>query len=327
MTFLLRTDPPAAAATNRPAIRLKAHELMPLSVRTNQAAAWRAVGHLGALAITGTALWHALGTLWVVPLLLLHGVPLAFLFNVVHETAHQTAFRTRAWNYAFGHLAGFVILLPYEYYRAFHWEHHRYTQDPQRDPELAVPLPRTPLGIAWVWSGVPTWVGRVRLLVGHALSGHVTVPWVPVDKRSLIVGEARAYLLGYLVVAVAALAAASFAPLWLWVLPLMAGQLFLRPYLLAEHTGCAHTADMLENTRTTYTNPLVHFFAWNMPFHAEHHAYPSVPFHALPKLNTLLAAHIVNTERGYPASTAAVLRHLSTLARVPAPSVPERNQP
>ncbi len=324
MTSVLHTDLPAASVADRPAFRLKGSDLMPLSSRTNAMAAWRATGHLGAIAVTGTALWYVLGTVWAVPMLLLHGIPVAFLFNIVHETAHQTAFRTRAWNYVLGHVAGFVILLPYEYYRAFHWDHHRYTQDPERDPELAAPLPRTPLGIAWVWSGMPTWLTRTRLLFKHALTGRVTVPWVPADKRSLIVREARFYLLGYLAVVVASVAAATFAPLWLWVLPLMAGQLFLRPYLLAEHTGCANSSDMLENTRTTYTNPLVHFFAWNMPFHAEHHAYPSVPFHALPRLNALLAAHIVHTERGYPASAAAVLRHLSSLSndRVSSPPSP-----
>ena len=324
MTSVLRTERPAASATDRPA-RLKAKDVMPLSVRTDAAAARRAAGHLGAIALTGAALWHTIGTAWMVPLLLLHGALVAFLFNVVHETAHQTAFRTRAWNYVLGHCAAFAILLPYEYYRAFHWDHHRYTQDPERDPELATPLPRTPLGIAWVWTGMPSWIGRIRLLFKHASTGRVTVPWVPADKRPLIVREARVYLLGYVAVVVASVAAASFAAWWLWVLPLMVGQLFLRPYLLAEHTGCSHTADMLENTRTTYTSPLVHFFAWNMPYHAEHHAYPSVPFHALPALNTLLAAHIVHTEQGYPASTAAVLRHLSSLD--PASTVLERKHP
>ena len=122
--------------------------------------------------------------------------------------------------------------------------------------------------------------------------------------------EARVYLLGYALVIAASIATRSLAAVWLWVLPMMVGQLFMRPYLLSEHTGCAHSPNMLENTHTTYTNAFVHFFAWNMPYHVEHHAYPAVPFHALPRLNTLLAAHIVHSERGYPASFAAVLRHV-----------------
>jgi hypothetical protein len=65
--------------------------------------------------------------------------------------------------------------------------------------------------------------------------------------------------------------------------PLLVGQGFLRPYLLAEHTACAFTRDCLENTRTTLTLWLVRLFAWNMPYHGEHHAYPAVPFHALPR--------------------------------------------
>lgn len=292
------------------AIRLKAGDLMPLSARSDAPAARRAAGHLAAIAAAASALWFALGSWWALPLTILLGYVLAFLFTMEHETAHQTAFRTRAWNYVLGHVAGFAILLPYEYYRAFHWEHHRYTQDPERDPELAMPLPGTPAGLLWTWSGGPMLIGRLRLLFAHGVRGKVSVPWVQPDKRPLIAREARAYLAGYAMVIAASMAAGSAVVVWLWLLPLLVGQLFLRPYLLAEHTGCAHSADMLENTRTTYTNAIVRFFAWNMPFHAEHHAYPAVPFHALPGLNRLLARHIVHTAPGYPAATATVVRHL-----------------
>jgi fatty acid desaturase len=292
------------------AIRLKARDLMPLSVRSDRPATARALGHFGAIAVAAMLLWLSLGSWWMLPLTVLLGYPLAFLFTLEHETAHQTAFRSRWLNYLAGHLASFAILLPYEYYRAYHWEHHRYTQDPQRDPELAVPLPRSRLGLLWVCSGMPIWIGRLRLLFVHGVRGKVTVPWVPAEKRPLIVREARAYLAGYTLILAASIAMGSLAAVWLWLLPLMAGQPFLRPYLLAEHTGCAHTPDMLENTRTTYTNAIVRFFAWNMPYHAEHHAYPAVPFHALPRLNLLLAQHIVHTEQGYPAATATVVRHL-----------------
>jgi fatty acid desaturase len=59
----------------------------------------------------------------------------------------------------------------------------------------------------------------------------------------------------------------------------------LRLYLLAEHSGCDFSDNMLENSRTTYTTPWVCFLAWNMPYHAEHHYLASVPFHALPALH------------------------------------------
>jgi fatty acid desaturase len=41
------------------------------------------------------------------------------------------------------------------------------------------------------------------------------------------------------------------------------------------------------------------FLAWNMPFHAEHHAYPAVPFHRLPEVNRAIAAQLKTTAPGY----------------------------
>ena len=145
----VNTEPAAPRTVRKPAtFRVSAQDLKALAVRSDAAGARRALGHLGAIALGGIALWHALGTVWAVPLTLLQGYFIAFLFNVVHETAHQTAFRTRAFNHALGHFAGFAVVLPYEYYRAYHWVHHRHTQDPEKDPELAIPLPRTRAAIA-----------------------------------------------------------------------------------------------------------------------------------------------------------------------------------
>jgi len=116
------------------------------------------------------------------------------------------------------------------------------------------------------------------MLMVHGFLGRVVEPWVPPDKRLEIINEARAYLLGYGLIVALSIVTGSWVALWLWCLPVAAGQWFLRPYLLAEHTGCAHGNDMLENTRTTYTNAWVRFFAWNMPYHAKHHAYTGLAF-------------------------------------------------
>lgn len=294
----------------RTPFRLKSDVLRPLIGKSNLPGVLRAGGHFGAIAAAAVALWWWRDTIWAVPLTVLLGYFIAFLFNVVHETAHQTAFKTRALNYIVGHVAAFAIFLPYEYYRAYHWDHHRYTQDPDRDPELATPLPTTALAIAWQWSGLPFWWSRLRMLWRHGAMGQVTARWVPEDKRPMIVREARTYLLIYAAIAGISLATQSWMAVCLWILPVMAGQFLLRPYLAAEHTGCDHSADMLANTRTTYTNSIVRFFAWNMPYHAEHHAYPVVPFHALPKLNAALAANILHTEPGYRRATVTVVRSL-----------------
>jgi fatty acid desaturase len=87
--------------------------------------------------------------------------------------------------------------------------------------------------------------------------------------------------------------------LWVWIVPALIGQPFLRLYLLAEHGRCPFVANMLENTRTTATTWVVRKLAWNMPYHAEHHSYPAVPFHKLPEFHAIVEAHLKETENGY----------------------------
>jgi fatty acid desaturase len=38
---------------------------------------------------------------------------------------------------------------------------------------------------------------------------------------------------------------------------------------------------------------------WNMPFHAEHHLYASIPFHALPAAHEKLRSYFTRVESGY----------------------------
>ena len=98
--------------------------------------------------------------------------------------------------------------------------------------------------------------------------------------------------------------------LWIWIIPVLVGQPFLRLYLLAEHGLCQPVADMLENSRTTLTSGLVRFLAWNMPYHAEHHSFPNVPFHKLPALNDITLQHLKSTSDGYSEFTAEYVRSL-----------------
>eukprot|EP01092_Planopodium_desertum_P003156 TRINITY_DN15417_c0_g1_i1.p1 TRINITY_DN15417_c0_g1~~TRINITY_DN15417_c0_g1_i1.p1 ORF type:complete len:146 (+),score=0.09 TRINITY_DN15417_c0_g1_i1:50-439(+) len=90
---------------------------------------------------------------------------------------------------------------------------------------------------------------------------------------------------GYLAVAVLSCYFQSKVAFTYWLLPSLLGQPFLRFYLLAEHTGCTTGPNMLSNTRTTNTTWFYRKLAWNMPFHAEHHSFPAVPFYQLDKLH------------------------------------------
>ncbi len=69
---------------------------------------------------------------------------------------------------------------------------------------------------------------------------------------------------------------------------------------------------MFENTRTTLTTVAVRRLAWNMPYHTEHHAFPAVPFHALPQAHQLLRERIAVQAPGYLAVHGEMLAALSS---------------
>jgi len=295
-------------------VRFTAHELTredlhAFMARSDGPALRRALGHFGTVAVTGTLLWNLRFTWWALPLAVGHGYALAFLFCALHETAHRTAFRSRGLNVAVGTLAGLLTFWPYRNYRVFHWEHHRFTQDPERDPELYFAKPASLAVYLFMLTGIPNLHRRVSDILRLAW-GSADRPWMAPPERRALVVEARAYLAVYVLVAAASVLTGSTLALVVWIVPLLLGQAFLRPYLLAEHTACAFTRDCLDNTRTTLTLPLVRLYAWNMPYHAEHHAYPAVPFHALPRLHERVQGKIANLDPGYLAATAKVNRYL-----------------
>ena len=46
------------------------------------------------------------------------------------------------------------------------------------------------------------------------------------------------------------------------------------------------------NTRTVYMNPVNRYLYWNMGYHVEHHMFPMVPYHNLPKLHELVKSDV-----------------------------------
>ncbi len=275
-----------------------------LTRRANAPALIHLAGHLSLVAALGAGIALRVPG-WPV-LLPVQGIVLCFLFALEHETTHRTVFTSDRANDLAGRLAGLAIALPFTWFRYFHLAHHRHTNDTARDPELAGGgAPSTLLGWIWHVSGLPYWWGMCRQLLCHA-SGRADDPWLPAARRGQVITEARWMLAVYGLTA----ASVAYSPLalWVWLVPVLLGQPVLRLYLLAEHGHCARVTDMFRNTRTTFTNRLVRFLAWNMPYHVEHHVLPSVPFHRLPDLHDEMKAHLRMTSPGYAAFTRTYLK-------------------
>jgi len=276
-------------------------ELKRLSERKDAPGLIHLGGHLALLVITGCLIYLSFDTIWLWPAMVAHGVVLIFLFAPLHETIHRTAFHNRALNDVTAFVIGVLIVLPREFFRAFHFAHHRFTQE-AADPELATPKPANIRQFLWYVSGLPVWRSALKGLVERA-SGMLREPFYATDRvRRGVILESRWVLAIYAAGLAGSIAAGSTLLLWYWIIPVLLGQPMLRLYLLAEHSACPRSRDMLENSRTTYTNALVRFLVWNMPFHAEHHAWPSIPFHALPQTNAIIRDKLRTTAPGYRAA-------------------------
>ncbi len=255
-------------------------------------------GHVGLIALFGIYIVADL-PFWPVLLLPL-GVCLIFLFTLLHECIHETPFATPRISRIVARICGFILFIPPKWFHYFHMAHHRHTHDPEKDPELAVKKPESwPQYIAYI-SGMTTWYYEFKTLT-VLVAGRSRDQFVPAKAHLTIVRQARMFLLVYRALALASIITQSAIGLWIWIIPLMLGQPFLRAYLLAEHGRCPHVANMLDNTRTTYTTKLIRFLAWNMPYHTEHHTWPIVPFYKLPELHEIMRPHLRHTENGYGA--------------------------
>jgi fatty acid desaturase len=275
--------------------------------KSNSAGLIHLAGHAGLIAIG--AIWISKawpGWQWV---LMPHGILTIFLFTLLHECMHDTPFRSLWLNRLMGTIIGFLILLPPTWFRYFHLAHHRHTHDEANDPELLLPKPGNWRQYIIYLSGVPTWISAIKTIFRIA-AGQTNDPFLPKKSHVKIHLEARIFVLAYSALAIMSVITGNSILLWVWVLPLLLGQPFLRAYLLAEHTFCPHVANMLENTRTTYTLRFVRFIAWNMPYHTEHHCYPVVPFHKLPLLHRIMRDNLQHTENGYSTFHAKYMKSL-----------------
>ena len=251
-----------------------------MTVRKDAPGLWHLGLHALFLASTG-ALCLTMTGIALIPAMMLHGIFLVFLFTPLHECVHRTAFRTVWINKAVAEVCGFLLMLPPRWFTAFHMAHHRFTQDPARDPELAGPKPTSLGGYLYMLTGIDYWYRMIKGLVGRA-AGQAPGTFLDSRSRRRSIVEARVYLALYLAIGLISALTDPRPVLVLWVGPALLGQPFLRAYLLSEHWGCPSVKDMWANTRSVVSIAPIRWLAWNMPYHAEHHANPGIPFHALP---------------------------------------------
>ena len=205
-----------------------------------------------------------------------------------HEAGHRTAFKTRWMNRVVYHIACFMLFRNPVIWRWSHSRHHTDTIIVGRDPEIQTMRP-------------PKIPRIFLLLIGkHQLDGFLSMfryafqglneaekSFVPEPEQPKVAVIARVWVAICAAVVLTAMATQSVLPLLLvGIGPSVFGSWHFIMTGLLQHTGMAdNVIDHRLNTRTVYMNPISRFIYWNMNYHVEHHMFPMVPYHALPRLH------------------------------------------
>ena len=257
-----------------------------LMQRSDLQGAAQMASHLAAIAISGTALWLLWGSWWAVPVFMLHGVLINFLYAAQHELSHTTVFKTKLLNMIFGRAIGFAMIFARDFDWIQHSAHHQYTQNWEKDGELAR-VPYTLRSYLLWMTGLTYWVTRVTRML-RLTRGVMLEPYIRPDQHAVVIAEARWHVAGYALIAVLSVAFQSWAVVILWLAPMVAMKPVHQLQNTIEHLGLSHESDIFRNTRSTRTNALLRWLCWQMPYHTAHHAFPSVPFWQLKYLDAEL---------------------------------------
>ena len=270
------------------------------------------IAHLGLICITGWLLWLSLNpfSLWALPATIVHGIVIVHLFAPFHETAHGTAFRSKWLNQVVGFCTGVVLLLTPRQFRWEHRAHHNYTQQVDRDPQM-IPMAERFWGYILYATAIPYFYGAISTLLRHALGrfSAMELQFLPVSEQPQVQRQAWLMWAIYATVITLSVYLQSWNVALFWLLPRIVGEPFMRLIRMSEHGACPYVGDIWRNTRTVLTWTPIRWLAWNMAYHAEHHALAAVPFHALPLLHRWLGDEFQVVESGYWRSQRTLIRH------------------
>lgn len=235
---------------------------------------------------------HFWGTWACVPFFLVYGVIYGSSCDSRwHECGHGTAFKTAWMNDVIYNIASFMVIRNPVTWRWSHARHHTDTYIVGRDAEIAWMRPPKTLMNFLAFFDVIGVIRSLKILVLNA-AGYLSPDekdFIPESERGKVVSVARIHIFIYVLTIATALAMRSWLPLMLIGLPRIYGSWHMVMCGHLQHAGLAdNVLDHRLNSRTVYMNPISRYIYWNMNYHVEHHMFPMVPYHALPRLHDLI---------------------------------------
>ena len=244
---------------------------------------------IGLLIVTGVGGVLTWGTWWTVPFFLVYGVLYGSACDSRwHECGHGTAFLTQWKNRWVYNLASFMVMRNPVAWRWSHMRHHTDTIIVGRDPEIAVMRPPDIARKALHFIGIPDVFQHFGILLRQAVHGpdEAERGYIPESQIPKAIFWARLFVAVHLAAIALALVTWSLLPLMLIGGPRIYGTWHMVLTGLLQHGGLAE--DVLDhrlNSRTVLMNPVSRWIYWNMNYHVEHHMFPVIPYHALPRLH------------------------------------------
>ena len=259
---------------------------------------------------TGSLVVLTRHTLWLWPAMLVYGGVLCFAYAASHETAHGTAFKTRWLNEAVFWFTSLVFIEEPLYRRYSHAEHHTHTWFNQLDPQKPYGNPLTLPRYLLATLGLTFYFDAVRQLFRHSM-----VRFTPEELGFLPPNEIRRASLNsrlmsacYLALLIAGIVFRSPWPFILYFIPRFMGGCIVTLYINTQHMCMAEDLyDHRLTTRSIKCGWLERLLYWNMNYHIEHHLYPTVPFHAMPRLNEVIRNQLPPPLSGVVAANADIL--------------------
>ena len=127
-------------------------------------------------------------------------------------------------------------------------------------------------------------------IIWHALGLETRVmkECIPDDKKKNCINSSRLFVALWLVIIFCSIILNSLLPILLFLLPKCFASLNM-VWGLTQHMGLKEgIKDHRFSTRSIRLNPIFSFIYWKMEYHIEHHMFPLVPSHNLPKLHKLI---------------------------------------
>ncbi len=222
------------------------------------------------------------------------------LSGLAHEASHYTLFRNRVANELVSDLLlMFPLVAMTQKYRAAHLGHHKYVNDPKRDPDLVRinhpephVFPLSKAGFWWRYVVRSLWPPEIlKYLFGRAKAANLSggdLEFRTVYRSRVARCLRGAYWLGLLAMIHATNGWLVFG--LFWVVPLLTVYPFLMQLREIPHHMNAPDDGELTNSRVFDVNPLLAaaVFPYGQAFHLTHHLFAMVPHYRVAEAHAIL---------------------------------------